>query len=88
MVVRCWLCTKQLLPAIIEMWTLKMSGVYIVYIYILWCQEFGQEFLSRPKYAIRGTGINSRSKIASFERRLRGAAPTPLALPCPFRTST
>ena len=43
-------------------------------------------FLSRPKYAIRGTGILGR--IVSFERRLRGPAPTPLALPCPFRTST
>ena len=31
---------------------------------------------------------NSRSNIAWFERRLRGAAPTPLALRCPFRTST
>ena len=31
---------------------------------------------------------NSPSNIASFERRLRGAAPTPLALPCPFRTLT
>ena len=27
-------------------------------------------------------------QTASFERRLRGAAPTPLALPYPFRTST
>ena len=31
---------------------------------------------------------NSRSNIASFERRLREAAPTPLALPCLFLTST
>ena len=43
-------------------------------------------FLSRPKYVIRGTEFLRR--IASFERRLRGAAPTPLALPCPLRTST
>ena len=43
-------------------------------------------FSSRPKYAIRGTGI--LGQIASFERRLRGAAGTSLALPCPFRTST
>ena len=50
-------------------------------------QGFGQEFfLSWPKYAIRGTGI--LGQIASFERRPRGAAPTPLALPCPFRTSS
>ena len=27
-------------------------------------------------------------QIALLERRLRGAAPTPLALPYPFRTST
>ena len=27
-------------------------------------------------------------QIASFERRLRGAAPRPLALSYPFRTST
>ena len=43
-------------------------------------------FSSRPKYALRGTGI--LGQIASFERRLRGAAQTPLALPYPFRTST
>ena len=48
---------------------------------------FGQEFFtSRPQYAILGTEI--LGQIASFERRLRGAAPTPLALPYPFRTST
>ena len=60
-----------------------------IYIYktILWFQGFGQDFFSFwPKYAIRGTGI--LGQIASFERRLRGATPTPLALPCPFRTST
>ena len=66
----------------------QFQYVYIrIYKIILWFQGFGQEFfLSRPKYAIRGTGILGR--IASFERRLRGAATTPLALPCPFRTST
>ena len=37
----------------------------------------GVFFSSRPKYGIRGTGI--LGQIASFERRLRGAAPTPLA---------
>ena len=42
--------------------------------------------LSLPKYAIHGTGILGR--IALFERRLRGAAPKPLSLPCPFRIST
>ena len=40
-------------------------------------------FLSRPQYAIPGTGI--LGQIASFELRLRGAAQTPLALPYPFR---
>ena len=30
--------------------------------------------------------LEFRGQIASFERRLRGAAPTPLALPYPFRT--
>ena len=43
-------------------------------------------FLSRPQYAILGTGI--LGQIASFDRRLRGAAPMPLALPYPFGTST
>ena len=41
-------------------------------------------FPSRPQYAILGTGI--LGQIASFERRLRGAAQKPLALPYPFRT--
>ena len=46
---------------------------------------FGQEFVSvSAQYAILGTGILGR--IASFERRLRGAAQTPLALPYQFRT--
>ena len=42
-------------------------------------------FSSRPRYAIVETGILGQK--APFERRLRGAAPSPLALPCPFRTS-
>ena len=46
---------------------------------------FRQElFPSRPQYAILGTGI--LGQIALFERRLRGAAQAPLALPYPFRT--
>ena len=45
----------------------------------------GLFFSSRPQYAILGTGI--LGQIASFEGRLRGAVPTPLALPYPFRTS-
>ena len=58
-----------------------------IYIYIFdhsFLGGFGQEFFpSRPQYAILGAGI--LGQIASFERRLRGAAPTPLALPYPFR---
>ena len=41
-------------------------------------------FPSRPQYAILGTG--NLGQIASFKRRLRGAAQTPLALPYLFRT--
>ena len=41
-------------------------------------------FPSRPQCAILGTGI--LGQIASFERRLRGAAQTSLALPHPLRT--
>ena len=43
-------------------------------------------FSFRPQYAIFGTGI--LGPIASFDRRLRGAAPTPLALQYPLRTWT
>ena len=43
-------------------------------------------FLSRPKYAIRGTGI--LGQIALLERGLRGAAPTSLTLTYPFNIST
>ena len=50
---------------------------------ILWVRSF---FRSRPQYAIFGTGIFGQ--IASFERRSMGAAPTPFALPYPFRTPT
>ena len=39
---------------------------------------------AQPQYAILGTGILDQT--ASFERGLRGAAQTPLALPYPFRT--
>ena len=56
-------------------------------------------FSSRPQYGILGTGISRSNhmgpseleflgQIASFERRLRGAALTPLAMPYPFGTST
>ena len=58
-----------------------------IYKIILFFRDSIRSFLSsRPKYTTRETGI--LVQIASFERRLRGAAPTPLALPCPFRTST
>ena len=64
------------------------SVCYIhIYKFILRFQGFCREFYySRPKYAIRRTIILGR--IASFERRLRGAAQTPITRPCPFRTST
>ena len=50
-------------------------------------QGFGQYiFRSRPQYGI--SKLEFLGQIASFERRLRGAAPTPLARAYPFRTST
>ena len=58
-----------------------------IYKIIPLCHVFGQEFFVSPE-ACDSRNWNSRSNIAWFERRLRGAAPTPLALPCPFRTST
>ena len=65
----------------------SLRGIIQIYEIIFGFQGFGLEFSSsRPKYAIRGTGI--LGQIASFVRRLRWAAPTPLALPCPFSTST
>ena len=64
---------------------LVRTYLYVIYDLCFW-GGFGQEFFfpSRSQYAILGTGI--LGQIASFERRLRGAAQTPLALPCPFRT--
>ena len=70
---------------------LNGRGHYIllkIYIHkiLLWCQVFGLElFVSAEVCDSRNW--NSRSNIASFERRVRGAAPTPLALPCPFRSA-
>ena len=49
--------------------------------------DFGPEFFVSA-LVCDSRNWNSRSNMAWFERRLRGAAPTPLALPCPFRTST
>ena len=54
---------------------------YVVYMVILLFLFGHRIFSSRPQYAILGTGIIGQ--IASFERRLRGAAPTPLAMPYP-----
>ena len=58
-----------------------------IYTIIIFFRDSVRSFVSsRPKYAVRGTGI--LVQIVSFGRRLRGAAPTPFALPCPFPTST
>ena len=65
---------------------LKYIDTYMYIIILCFRDSVRSFFSSRPKYAIRGTGI--LGQIASFERRRWGAAPTPLALPCPFRTST
>ena len=59
-------------------------NIYVVYDHSFWGDSVRRLFPSWPQYAILGTGILGR--IASFERRLRGAAQTPLALPYPFRT--
>ena len=70
---------------------IALTSVFIDYLNIYkivpWCHVFGQEFFVSAE-ACDSRNWNSRSNIAWFERRLRGAAPTPLALPCPFRTST
>ena len=49
---------------------------------------FGQEFFFASASVCDSRIWSSRSNIASLERGLRGAAPTPLGLPHPFRTST
>ena len=62
---------------------------YNVSIYSHWCfWKFGPSngFSSRPQSAFRETEI--LVEIASFERRLRGAAQIPLAMTYPFRTLT
>ena len=48
---------------------------------------YGQEFF-RLALSMGFSELEFLGQIASFERRLRGAAPTPLTLPYPFRTST
>ena len=47
---------------------------------------FGQVLVSASVWDSRE--LEFLGQIASFERRLRGTAPTPLVLPYPFRTST
>ena len=48
---------------------------------------FGQEYF-RLGLSMGCSELEFLGQIASFERRLRGVAPTPLALPYPSRTST
>ena len=58
------------------------------FIILRWCHGFGQEFSFVSAEVRDSPNWKSRSNIASYERRVRGAASTPIALPCPFRTST
>ena len=61
----------------------KLQHIYIYTYDHSFFGGFGKEFFpSRSQYAILGSGI--LGQIASFERRFRGAAQTPLALPYPF----
>ena len=55
-----------------------------IYDHSFWGDLMRSFFPPRPQYAILGTGI--LGQIASFERRRRGAAQTPLSLPYAFRT--
>ena len=89
----CCYCTFQ--PTSIQrffcpsLWSNTLSMYDInVYIILLCCQGFIQEFFFVSAEVCNSRNWNSGSIIASFERRLRGEAPTPLPLPCPFRTST
>ena len=64
-----------------------MGSTTNMYIIIFFPRDSVRSFLSsRPQYAIRGNDI--LGQIASFERRLWGAAQTPLILLYVFRTST
>ena len=78
-------------PALPEAWAPKNAGARAEPLYInkilLWCQEFGQEFIFVSAEVCDSRNRNFRSNIASFEHRLRRVAPTPLAMPCPFRTT-
>ena len=56
----------------------------VYFFHNVWGDSVRSVFSSRPQPAIPGTEI--LGQIASFQRRLRGAAQTPLALPYPFRT--
>ena len=65
---------------------LGLEHISIYSIILFGGDSVGSFCSSRPLYTVRGTGI--LGQIAWFERRLRGAAQTPLALPYPFRIST
>ena len=62
----------------------------MVYEYIIGYSFFLDSvmFFFRLGLSIRCSELEFLGQTASFERRLRGAAPTPLALPYPFGTST
>ena len=68
---------------------MENNKTYIyINIIILWCQGFGQEFFFVSAQECDSRNWDSRSNSFVRAPPLRGAAPTPLALPCPFRTST
>ena len=46
----------------------------------------GKDFFFRLGLSVGFWNLKFLSQIGSLERCLRGAAPTPLALPYPFRT--
>ena len=63
--------------------------IYTIILFFVF-RGFGQVFFFRLGFSIRFAELELSVKyqVASFERRLRVAAQTPLALPYPFRTST
>ena len=63
--------------------TTWVRGINIYTIFLFGGDLVGSFFPSRPQYAILGIGI--LGQIASSERRRRGSAQSPLALPYPFR---
>ena len=58
------------------------------YITILFFKEAVIRSFFRLGLSMGFSKLEFLGQIAPFERRLRGVAPTPLALPYPFRTST